>query len=204
LTDKIKIHHRKEFQLSIAVAFIVVIAILGMGFRDLVTLSDFIGINNLQTSISMLFEEGFSQFGILAGFVYGFLPITLMKLGITGIIVRILDAGVSPFFLVLFFSLGRLVGQAILYTIGRYIYRIFKGKDKDIAGIDHLLHKYKYLIYVVSPLLGSVNDIVMLVSGHERIDFKKIAPLLYIGNVISGAIWIYWTVITINLPNAFP
>lgn len=203
MPDKIKYHHKKEFQLSIAAAIIVLIAFLGMGFSDIVTLSDFIGINSLQNSIFMVFEEGFNQFGILAGFVYGFLPITLMKLGITGIIVRILDAGVSPLFLVLFFSLGRLVGQAILYTIGRYVYRIFKGKDRDIAGMEHLLHKYKYLIYVVSPLLGSVNDFVMLLSGHERIDFKKIAPLLYIGNVVSGAIWIYWTVITINLPNAF-
>jgi len=198
-----KLQHRKELHLLLVSIIFIIVIFIGMRFNEIVTLSDFIEIKNLQQSIFLLFQDGFERFGILTVFFYGFLPITLMKLSMTGIVVRILDLGVSPLFLVLFFSLGRLGGQAILYTIGRYVYRIFKGKDRELATTDHWLHKYKYLIYLGSPLLGGIEDIVMLVSGHERIGFLKIAPLLYVGNVISTSIWIYWTVAAINLPALF-
>jgi len=198
-----KLQHRREVHFAVvAVIFIVVIAI-GMQFNDIVTFSNFVGVNNFQESIIMLFEDGFTQFGIMAAFVYSFLPVTLMKLGITGIVVRVLDLGVSPLFLVLFLALGRLVGQGILYAIGRFVYRILKGKDRELATADHFLHKYKFLIYLLTPLLGSVGDLIMLVSGHQRIGFMRIAPILYVGNVISTGIWIYWTVATINLPALF-
>lgn len=198
-----KLQHKKELHfILVAITFLIVI-LIGAKLNEIVTFSDFIGINNLQQSLFLLFEDGFARFGILTVFLYGFLPITLMKLSMTGIVVRILDLGASPLFLVLFFSLGRLVGQAILYTIGRSVYRIFKGKDRELATTDHLLHKYKYIVYVLAPVLGSIEDLVMLISGHQRIGFLKIAPLLYVGNVISSSIWIYWTVTSINLPALF-
>jgi len=199
-----KIHHKREFHIVIVAGLIVIMLVGGMAFNDFVTLDSFIGISNFQDSLFMLFEEGFAQFGILAAFVYGFLPVTLMKLGITGIVVRVLDAQISPLFLVLFFSLGRLIGQSILYFIGRYVDKIFKGKERDFAPADHFLHKYKFLIYLGAPLLGSIGDLIMLISGHQRIGLPKILPLLYVGNVISTSIWIYWTVATINLPELFP
>ena len=198
-----KLHHKREVHIIIAAGIIVIALAVGMQFHNFVSLDSFIGISSFQDSIAMLFEEGFAQFGILAAFVYGFLPVTLMKLGITGIVVRILDLGVSPLFLVLFFALGRLIGQGILYGIGRFVYKLLKGKDRELATADHFLHKYKYLIYLLTPLLGSVGDIIMLVSGHQRIGFMKIAPVLYIGNLLSTSLWIYWTVATINLPELF-
>ena len=198
-----KPQHRKELHFALVSIIFIIIIFAGIKFNEAVTLADVVGINNLQETMFTLFEDGFERFGILTVFFYGFLPITLMKLSMTGIVVRILDLGASPLFLVLFFSLGRLVGQAILYTVGRFIYRIFKGKDRELATADHFLHKYKYVVYVLAPIFGSIEDLVMLVSGHERIGFLKIAPLLYIGNVISSSIWIYWTVASINIPDLF-
>lgn len=199
-----KFHHRKEVHIAlVAVAFLIVL-LIGMGLHDAVTLSDFIGISNFQESISIFFTDASAQFGILAAFFYGFLPVTLMKLGITGVVVRVLDMGISPLFLVLFFALGRLIGQGILYAIGRFVYRLLKGKDRELATADHFLHKYKLLIYLLTPLLGSIGDLIMLVSGHQRIGFMKIAPILYVGNVLSTGLWIYWTVTTINLPGLSP
>ena len=198
-----KLHHKKEVQIVIVAIFIIALLVAGMSFQELISFKSFIGIDTFQDSLVMLFEEGFAQFGILAAFVYGFLPVTLMKLGITGIVVRVLDLGISPLFLILFFSLGRLIGQGILYGVGKYTYRIFKGEHRALADAEHILHKYKIVIYLVTPLLGSIGDLIMLVSGHQRIGFMKIAILLYIGNVISTSIWIYWTVATINLPALF-
>lgn len=198
-----KLHHRKEIQIAIVGVIFIIILFIGMQFNDILTFSNFIGLNNFQESLLLLFEDGFAQFGMLAAFVYGFLPVTLMKLGITGIVVRVLDLNVSPLFLVLFFALGRLIGQGILYAIGRFVYRVLKGRDRELVTADHFLHKYKFLIYLVTPLLGSIGDIIMLISGHQRIGFMRIAPILYVGNVISTGIWIYWTVATINLPALF-
>ncbi len=198
-----KLHHKKEIQIAIVAIFVVALLVAGMGSLDLLILNSFIGIDTFQDSLLMLFDEGFAQFGILAAFVYGFLPVTLMKLGITGIVVRVLDLGISPLFLILFFSLGRLIGQGILYGVGKYTFRIFKGEHRALADADHTLHKYKTVIYLATPLLGSIGDLIMLVSGHQRIGFMRIAILLYIGNVISTSIWIYWTVATINLPALF-
>ncbi len=198
-----KLHHKKEVQIAIVAIFVIALLVAGMGSLDLLILNSFIGIDTFQDSLLMLFDEGFAQFGILAAFVYGFLPVTLMKLGITGIVVRVLDLGISPLFLILFFSLGRLIGQGILYGVGKYTFRIFKGEHRALADADHTLHKYKTVIYLATPLLGSIGDLIMLVSGHQRIGFMKIAILLYIGNVISTSIWIYWTVATINLPALF-
>jgi len=198
-----KLHHKKEIHIAIVAIFVVILLVVGMGVQDFVSLNTFIGIDSFQDSLLTLFDEGFAQFGILAAFVYGFLPVTLMKLGITGIVVRVLDLGISPLFLILFFALGRLVGQGILYGVGKYTYRLFKGQNRALADAEHTLHKYKILIYLATPLLGSIGDLIMLVSGHQRIGFMKIAPLLYVGNVISTGIWIYWTVATINLPALF-
>ena len=203
MTRTQKLHHKKEVQIAIVAVIFIVVLFIGMQFKDIVTFNNFVGLDNFQESLLMLFDDGFAQFGLLAAFVYGFLPVTLMKLGITGIVVRVLDMGISPLFLVLFFALGRLIGQGILYAIGRFVYRILKGKDRELATADHFLHKYKFLIYLVTPLLGSIGDLIMLVSGHQRIGFMRIAPILYVGNVISTAIWIYWTVATINLPALF-
>ena len=203
MTSQEKLHHKKEAHIAIVVIFVIALIIGGVSIQDYVSFGSFIGIDSFQDSLLELFEEGFAQFGILAAFAYSMLPVTLMKLGITGIVVRVLDFGISPLFLILFFALGRLVGQGILYGIGKYTYRLFKGEHRSLVDAEHVLHKYRFLIYLSVPLLGSIGDLIMLVSGHQRIGFMKIAPLLYVGSVISTGIWIYWTVITINLPTAF-
>jgi len=96
----------------------------------------------------------------------------------------LLLSGVSPAILVLVAGLGATLGDFIIHLFGRGSYRLFKGKFKEKARADHLLHKYSLPIFFATPFLGIVGDIVIFVAGIEHISFRRIFPYLLIGQFL--------------------
>lgn len=146
-------------------------------------------------------NDNFSRLGILVIFFYELIPFTFRFITNSGFFVGLLDGGISPIAILIIVASGKLVGYYILYMIGRGVSRILKGKDKELAGAEHILHKYKYLVFTVLPFLGSLGDLVMLIAGHERIGFLKVAPLLFISSVARIAIWLFPFMAQLNLPD---
>ena len=204
VTKQEKLQHRKEVHLAIAGLVILFIVFLGVQTVDnFVNFGVAVGLETINESIEMFFLDQFAQFGILVVAGYHLIPTTFWVLGITGVVVRILDLGFSPFLLVLIVAAARVVGQGLLYLLGRYSYTLVKGRKRELAEAGHILHRYKIIVFLLVPWGGPIGDVVMIIAGHQRINFMKIAPILFVGNAIRSSLWIYWTVASINFPSLF-
>jgi len=84
--------------------------------------------------------------------------------------------------------LGATLGDFIIHILGRGSYRLFKGKFKEKARADHLLHKYSLPIFFATPFLGLIGDIVIFVAGVEHISFRRIFPYILIGQFLRMSI----------------
>ena len=140
-------------------------------------------VTEFSTSLEIILNSAFGQFGALLIFFYGFLPQTFQLVSITGFIVRLLDTGFSPMVIILLGSGGILGGQFLLYTLGKYSYRLFKKQKKKLVSTEHIMHKYRSIIFFSPVWLGALGDLILILAGHQHTSFKKIAPYLFIGNL---------------------
>ena len=134
------------------------------------------------TSLEIILNSAFGQVGALVVFLYGFLPQTFQQVSIVGFVVRLLDAGFSPILIVVLGAGGKLGGQFLLYMLGKYSYRLFKKRKRQLASAEHVMHKYRSIIFFTPAWLGALGDIILVLAGHQHTSFKKIAPYLFVGN----------------------
>ena len=108
VTKQEKLHHKREVQIAIAGLVILFIVFLGVQtVENFVNFGVALGLETINESIEMFFLDQFAQFGILVVAGYHLIPTTFWVLGITGVVVRILDLGFSPFLLVLIVAAAR-------------------------------------------------------------------------------------------------
>ena len=133
----------------------------------------------------------FTFFALLVNFIYGIIPNTLQLLSISGITVRLLQTGFSPFVLGFVIAVGSLLGQLLLYGIGLFFYKYVRKKNKS-ADANHFLHKYHYLVFLIPSWTGSLGDLIMLIAGHERINLLKSLPFLFASNLAFAYVNVFW------------
>ena len=185
LTD-IENHKRITIPLVLAGFLILLIVLTGVNAVEKILSPDIF----VETSDKFL-NDTFVRLGLLVIFFYELIPFTFRFITDSGFFAGLIQEGVNPISLIIITALGKLAGYYILYMIGRGISRILRGKDKELAGAEHILHKYKFFVFVAVPFLGSLGDLVVLIAGHERIGFLKIAPLLFISSILRISIWIF-------------
>ena len=147
-------------------------------------------------------DDNFTRFALAVTFAYDALPTIVQQFSISAITVQLLMTGFSPIILAVISALGLLTGQMILYLVGIFIRKVHKGSFGDIAGNNHFLHKYHFLIYFAVPFVGILGDGAMLYSGHQRINPIRIIPFLFIADLASTARWIIPTVAELEIADA--
>ena len=150
-----------------------------------------------------VFYDAFVRFGTIVVFLYQLLPQVFMLIGVTPIVVRLLDAGVAPISLLFILVIAKLFGQYILYMAGRFLSKFALKNKSKMKSADHLMHKYRTLIFILPPFLGFVGDAILFVAGHQRIGFVRIVPLLLLGNFLRIGIWIGNVTAQSGLPGLF-
>ncbi len=176
------------------VGFIILISVVGINeFTQAFTLTEF------AKTADMFIEDSFVTLGIFSIFLYELIPSAFRLLGTTGFFIGLIDEGIHPMILIILASAGRLLGWYILYLIGKLVYRVFKGKERDLASADHFLHKYRLIVFFLVPFLGALGDLVVVIAGHQRIGFARILPFLFFANIIRYTIWLYITLGQLNL-----
>jgi len=193
LTD-IKTH--KEITVPLILITLFLIFIFNFGIDELTELT------NLQIIVSDIVtiqNDLINAFGALAIFLYGFVPSVFRIIGTTGFFIALITEGINPFILIGLGALGETLGSALMYILGRYIFRLFKGKHRELASAEHFLVKYRILIFFLVPYFGSGGDILMILAGHQRIGLLRILPLVFVGNFIRYGIWLFMTIGQINL-----
>ena len=190
-------HKRVTIPIIIAVIFIfVLVYLVGLSVIEDVFSPDIFGFAG-----EKFLEDNFVRLGILVIFFYELIPFTFRFITDSGFFVGLLQAQISPIVLLLLVVLGKLTGYYILYIIGRGVSRILRGKNKELAGAEHILHKYKFFVFLAVPFLGSVGDIIVLIAGHERLGFARIAPLLFISSIVRTSIWLFPFMAQLKLPD---
>ena len=97
--------------------------------------------------------------------------------------------GTNLVVLVLVVGIGSFIGDIPLYYLGKYGYRLFSGKKKNIADSKHLMHKYSYIVFLAPaiPFVPSVViEILMVVAGHQHLDIKRIFPIVFVAEMIKA------------------
>lgn len=188
-------NHKK---VTIPIIFIGLFLVLGIiaGFDDIQQVFTW---GEIASTVDKIFEDSFVMLGFIAIFIYELLPTVFRLLGTTGFFVGLLQEGINPMFLVLLASVGRLFGWYLLYLLGRFIFRLFKGKGRELADAEHVLHKYRLVVFFLVPFLGFAGDLIVVLAGHQRLGFIRILPFLLLANIIRYAIWLYVTIGQIEL-----
>jgi membrane protein YqaA with SNARE-associated domain len=164
--------------LSVAIIF----NLIGFDFHPN-TLGDFNFIDSM---------DDFTGFALIVNFIYGIIPNTLQLLSISGITVRLLQTGFSPFVLGFIIAVGSLIGQLLLYGVGLFFYKYVRKKKKGNADATHFLHKYHYLVFLIPSWTGSLGDLIMLIAGHERVNLLKSLPFLFASNLAFAYVNVFW------------
>lgn len=146
-------------------------------------------------------NDNFIRLGLLVIFFYELIPFTFRFITDSGFFVGLLQGGINPLLLLLIVATGKLAGYYILYNIGKFVFRILRGRGKELAGAEHVLHQYKFFVFIAVPFLGSIGDLVILIAGHERLGFARIAPLLFTSSILRTSIWLFPFMAQLELPN---
>jgi membrane protein YqaA with SNARE-associated domain len=144
-------------------------------------------------------DDNFTRFALAVQFGYDMLPTLAQQFTISAITVQLLMTGFSPLVLAVLSAIGLLIGQMILYVVGMVIKKVRKGSLGNIAGHNHFLHKYHFLVFFSIPFIGILGDAGMVYSGHQRISPLKIIPFLFLGNLASTCRWLIPTLAELEI-----
>ena len=144
-------------------------------------------------------DDNFIRFALAVQFGYDMLPTLAQQFTISAITVQLLMTGFSPLIIAVLSAIGLLVGQMILYVVGMFVRKVHKGSFGDIAGHNHFLHKYHFLVYFSIPFVGILGDAGMVYSGHQRINPLKIIPFLFVADLASTARWLLPTLAELEI-----
>lgn len=151
---------------------------------------------------SIIQSPEFQQYGIIILFLWTIIP-SVKSLLPEFFSFALLMAGKTPIQLVIVSALGATVGDYVLYLLGRGSFRLFKGKNKEIAEADHLFQRYKLPIFLATPFLSVIGDIIVFTAGVERIGFIRIVPFLLTGQFIRMTLGMLALLGIITLPDFF-
>ena len=156
-------------------------------------------INELDLEIP---DDNFTHFALAVTFFYDAMPSIAQQFSIGAITAQLLLTGFSPILLIVISALGLLFGQMVLYGVGMIVKRVHKGSIGDIAGKNHWLHKYHFLVYMAIPFLNIVGDLAMIYSGHQRVNLIRIIPFLFVSDLASSARWLLPMVAQLEISDA--
>jgi len=197
ILDSMEIHKEVTIPILFVIGFLILLGVAG--FNDI---QQAFTVTTIANVADKFFSDAFVMVGILAIFFYEMIPTAFRLLGTTGFFIGLLREGFNPFVLILIAVVGRIAGWYILYLLGRFIYRIFKGKHRSLADAGHFLHKYRLIVFFTVPFLGALGDLIMIIAGHQRIGFIKIVPFLFLSVIVRYSIWLYITIGQMNFIGA--
>ena len=156
-----------------------------------------------QDLVELLTESPeFQSFGVVILFLWTIIP-SVKSIVPEVFSLPLLLAGTPPIILVTVSAIGATVGDFILYLLGRGSFRLFKGKFKQKASAEHLLHKYRLPIFLGTPFIGIVGDIIIFIAGVEHIGFRRILPFILVGQFLRMSIGMIALMGLIQLPDFF-
>jgi len=145
----------------------------------------------------------FQVFAVLVSIGFDMLPTIAQQFSLGAIHIELLQSGFDPTHFVIITAFALLGGQLILYVVGMFIRKVSKGSIGNIAGKNHFLHKYHFLVFLIIPFIGILGDAGMIYAGHQRINPIKMIPFLLLGDFLSSARYVYPAIAQLEISRLF-
>jgi len=155
-----------------------------------------------QFTQTLIASELFQAIGLVILFAWTIIP-SVKTIFPEVFSLPLLIAGTHPLVLIIVSASGATLGDYILYVLGRGAHRLFTKKKKELAEADHLLHKYRMPIFLITPFTGIFGDIIIFVAGAERIGFARILPFIFTGQILRMTLGILGLLGLVQLPQFF-
>ena len=127
----------------------------------------------------------FAHYGYVGIFLASFLAATILPLSSEIVLALLLLNGLNPFSLIIFATIGNVLGAVVNYWLGFYGGLIFQGRFGTASGKEvnaSLLRMQKYgtasLLLAWVPIIG---DPLTVAAGVLRISLGWFLPLVAIG-----------------------
>ncbi|MBF0255998.1 MAG: DedA family protein [Gammaproteobacteria bacterium] len=129
-------------------------------------------------------------------FASAFLAATLLPLSSELLLIGLLQAGRDPLLLVIFASLGNVLGSVLNWWLGRYLLhfqdrRWFYFKPEQIERAQQSFNRYGFwsLLLAWMPLIG---DALTLIAGVMRLHFGLFLLLVATGKTLRYLVLVYF------------
>lgn len=129
----------------------------------------------------------FQQLGIVGLLIYSALPSFISPLPNETISTPLLIGGISPIVIIITMSLGGLLGDLLMFYLGKHVRKLFHKKIEP-AKPNHFLHRHRYWFFVISVPVPYWSEAVMAYAGHQHLDLRKILPFIYLGELLRSII----------------
>ena len=169
----------------------------------------------IPTSITLLF----TRYGLLGLFVNGMLS-SVIPIPTELTISALLASGQSQLNVLVVLTLGSVIGRFLAYYLGhtgkKMSHIIYKKSKTEDDGIDNdnnsnyyyndkekkshiLLEKYGTLIIFLSPWIPIAGDIIPIIAGVKKYNFKKFAVAMVVGKTVKAVAIVYFLAIILSL-----
>lgn len=129
----------------------------------------------------------FQQMGIFGLLIYSAMPSFLAPLPNETISAPLLIGGMSPIIIVIVMSIGSLLGDLLMFYLGKHVRRLFHKKVEN-AKPSHFMHRHRYWIFVLAVPIPYLSESVMALAGHQHLNLKKIIPFIYLGELLRAVV----------------
>jgi len=160
-------------------------------------------LEQIEDQMSVAFEEFtknelFQQLGTLLTFLYGMTPSVIPvpnEIFMSAVILAqdtIQDQIDNAVFLILLTSIAGFIGDSLVFFGAKYhLHKLFGHEQKDDLEESHMFNRYGVAVFLFSPsfwFAGGLAELPLLYAGYIQTSYQKMAPFLFVGNLIRG-IW---------------
>ena len=168
----------------------------------------------IPTSVALLF----TKYGLLGLFVNGILS-SVIPIPTELTISALLASGQNQLNVFIVLTIGSVIGGLLAYYLGytgkklslqirksRTSKSHFHNGDKNITYQDRekekrstvLLDRYGWIIIFLSPWIPIFGDVIPIVAGVKKYDFKKFVIIMSIGKTVKAVAIVYFLAIIVS------
>lgn len=140
----------------------------------------------------------FTKYGLLGLFLNGMLS-SFIPIPTELTTAALLAAGENQFRVFIALTTGSIIGGVVAYYLG-YTGNKLSHRIRKITRIDDqrsqrsyaLLAKYGWVLIFISPWIPVGGDVIPIIAGIKKYDFKKFTVAMAIGKTIKAAAIVYF------------
>lgn len=140
---------------------------------------------------AIIHSPAFEKYGIIGLFFNGVFS-SIIPLPVEATTIALLAGGSDKWLVFFVLTLGSIVGGFMAYYIGLTGSKAFKKKNHDkkerekIKRGKEMLKKYGWALIFLSPWIPIFSDIVPLIAGSKKYDFRKFTIAMTTGKAFKA------------------